>query len=180
MSDYIFAEKLREARQQQKLKQSELETKSGVQASLISNYENGTKKPSLKNTLQLAKALGISIDWLCGYKPKANTPYEADTGVPFALLTVIKELNPRIESESQDKNGISKTAATLIFDDDLFNSIIAEHIKNFIDEYLTIKKLENEKLATDDMIRTLEDHLLNKYKHLPGLPDYVGPTKNNK
>ena len=66
----LFAQRLKQARTDKKMKQSELSEISGVSIATISAYESadGTKgkNPSLENARSLAKALGISLDWLCG------------------------------------------------------------------------------------------------------------------
>jgi transcriptional regulator with XRE-family HTH domain len=57
-----FAERLKEVRARAGFSQSHLESKSGVPAGTIRNYEQGIRKPSLSAGIKLAKALGISAD----------------------------------------------------------------------------------------------------------------------
>lgn len=77
----IFAERMKATREEKGLKQNELAKMVGVTPTTISAYEksdtegNG-KKPTLENAQAIAKALGCSLDWLCGiekYKDDFNT-----------------------------------------------------------------------------------------------------------
>lgn len=70
-NDLIFAQRLKYCREHAKLKQNELAIKAGVTPTALSTYEAFTtspngKKPSLHSAVKLAKALGVSLDWLCG------------------------------------------------------------------------------------------------------------------
>ena len=70
MKDYdkkIFSERLKKARADKNMKQSELAQAIGVSATTISSYERseGTKIPSLDKALVLSDVLGVSLDWLC-------------------------------------------------------------------------------------------------------------------
>lgn len=70
MDNNLFSERLKEARLNAKLKQTELAKLSGVTAATISAYERADdgkgKNPSLENAVKLAQALSVSLDWLCG------------------------------------------------------------------------------------------------------------------
>lgn len=70
MDNNLFSQRLKEARLNAKLKQTELSKLSGVTAATISAYERADegkgKNPSLENALKLAQALNVSLDWLCG------------------------------------------------------------------------------------------------------------------
>ena len=60
-----FASRLREARLAANLQQTELSEKSGVNRKTISYYEVSGKSPSMDNAMALAKALNVSLAWLC-------------------------------------------------------------------------------------------------------------------
>lgn len=67
----IFAERLKEIRTKRNLKQNELAQRVGVTPQTISAYEKGGavsngKNPTLENAVEIAKALNVSLDWLCG------------------------------------------------------------------------------------------------------------------
>jgi transcriptional regulator with XRE-family HTH domain len=61
-----FGERLREARTQAALSQSELEVRSGIPKARLSRYENGHVIPSIQTLERLATALSISQASLLG------------------------------------------------------------------------------------------------------------------
>ena len=61
-----FAACLRMYRARADITQAELASKVGVDAQSIVNWEKGAYMPSLRTTVKLADALGISIDQLAG------------------------------------------------------------------------------------------------------------------
>lgn len=61
-----FPERLRLARRRQALTQQQLQELSGVWFNAISRYEKGHVAPSLESAAKLARALGVSLDWLSG------------------------------------------------------------------------------------------------------------------
>jgi transcriptional regulator with XRE-family HTH domain len=60
-----FALRLRKIREERGLSQRELAKRIKKHNSEISDYENGTM-PSFWNLCELARALNVSLDWLCG------------------------------------------------------------------------------------------------------------------
>ena len=65
-----FARRMREARVQKGIKQNQLADETGLTPQTISLYEKATEggkggQPTLKNAVAIAKALGVSLDWLC-------------------------------------------------------------------------------------------------------------------
>ena len=75
----IFLKRLRKAREDKKLSQSELAKKAGFQPSAISHFETGKRSPSFANLKKLADALEVTVDYLLGRaeKPK-NQGLEAE------------------------------------------------------------------------------------------------------
>ena len=61
-----FAERLKAARELRKLSQGRLARLAGLQASAISHFETGTRKPSFDNLRRLADALAVTTDYLLG------------------------------------------------------------------------------------------------------------------
>ncbi len=62
----IFPERLRKARGHRRLSQSQLAGRAGLQASAVSHFETGARKPSFENLKKLADALDVTIDYLIG------------------------------------------------------------------------------------------------------------------
>ncbi len=61
-----FPERLKHARELRGLNQSDLAAKTGLQASAISHFETGTRKPSFDNLRRLADKLAVTTDYLLG------------------------------------------------------------------------------------------------------------------
>jgi len=68
-----FALRLREARERKKLTQKQLADMAEITAASVSAYEkiDGAKSPSIEIATKLAKALGVSLDWLAGLSSNA-------------------------------------------------------------------------------------------------------------
>ena len=62
----IFSQRLRKAREDKKLSQTELAEKAGFQPSAISHFETGKRSPSFANLKKLADALEVTVDYLLG------------------------------------------------------------------------------------------------------------------
>lgn len=62
----LFKTRLGEILAEQNLKQADLCRMTGISTSLMSNYITGKASPSLDNAETIAKALGITLDYLVG------------------------------------------------------------------------------------------------------------------
>ena len=62
----VFSQRLRNAREDKKLSQTELAEKAGFQPSAISHFETGKRSPSFANLKKLADGLEITVDYLLG------------------------------------------------------------------------------------------------------------------
>lgn len=63
-----FSRRLKEARERKKLTQKQLADMTEITAASVSAYEkiDSSKSPSIETASKLAKALGVSLDWLAG------------------------------------------------------------------------------------------------------------------
>ena len=66
-----FPSRLRGAREKRALSQAELAQRAGLQASAVSHFETGNRKPSFDNLRRLADALDVTTDYLLG-RVKSN------------------------------------------------------------------------------------------------------------
>jgi transcriptional regulator with XRE-family HTH domain len=62
----VFPERLRAAREHRDLSQGKLAERAGLQASAVSHFETGNRKPSFDNLKRLADALNVTTDYLLG------------------------------------------------------------------------------------------------------------------
>lgn len=114
----VFAQRLKQLRERNGIKQNELAKSVGVTSNTISSYEksdmdgNG-KKPTLENAQAIAEYFGVSLDWLCGRSDTLSGGYTNLTIEQYlrslvdiiigTSLTVQKEtLPPKLIVESFD------------------------------------------------------------------------------
>lgn len=85
----IFSERLKTIRTKKGLSQADLAKAVGVSAATISSYEtpNGTKIPALDKAAAIAKALEVSLDWLCGADETKNEKLDG-----LELLNILSEI----------------------------------------------------------------------------------------
>ena len=85
----IFSNRLRIARKQKGLSQTDLAKKTDLQPSTISHFENDRRSPSFENLKKLADALTVSIDYLLGRveEPKSSGPVAEELFRDFEQMT---------------------------------------------------------------------------------------------
>ena len=88
-----FGKKLTEVRKNNNLSQAELAQKVGTRAPVIGRYERDEAKPSIEAATKIAKALGVSLDYLVG-----NTELELDE----AALKRVEDIS-KMSTEEQNK-----------------------------------------------------------------------------
>ena len=106
----IFAERMKQARTGAGMKQNELAKAVGVTPATISAYEKAStdgngKNPTLENAQKIAKALGVSLDWICG-----NGQPTPDDVTSFSLQDYLKSVaialyEMSVKSEYDKENG---------------------------------------------------------------------------
>lgn len=72
MTKKSFQLRLRKSRENLGWTQTELAQAAGLNASQISHFESGQRRPSFDNIGNIANALGVSIDYLCGRVEQCN------------------------------------------------------------------------------------------------------------
>jgi transcriptional regulator with XRE-family HTH domain len=93
----IFPERLRSARRLRELDQADLAKRAGMQASAISHFESGNRKPSFDNLRRLADALDVTTDYLLG---RVNEP--GGVGVADRLHRHIQRLGTNDREIAED------------------------------------------------------------------------------
>jgi len=66
MSKSIFSDRLRTVLEEKSIKQVELCEKTGIGKSAMSQYLSGSFKPKHEKLIAIAKAVGVSAEWLIG------------------------------------------------------------------------------------------------------------------
>lgn len=105
----VFPERLRQAREVRKLSQSELSERSGLQASAISHFENGVRKPSFDNLRRLADALNCTTDFLLGRASEISAIAGADKlnrharNLSSSDLEIAEEIMKVLASRTKEK-----------------------------------------------------------------------------
>lgn len=65
-----FSEVLKSTLKERGMKQADLCNISGIPRSLMSEYINGKKSPTITNAIAIASALNVTLDYLTGKKEK--------------------------------------------------------------------------------------------------------------
>lgn len=68
-----LGERLQKQRQNLKLSQKEVATAIGISPSIMSNYENGERTPSIENLMALANLYHCSTDYLLGLEKDTSS-----------------------------------------------------------------------------------------------------------
>ena len=170
----VFSQRLKLARQQADMSQAELAEKANITPSTISAYENQGKYPALNFALRIAKALDVSIDWLCGYVPSNDV----SKCVSSALMQVLNELNPHIDLE-KDKQGY--TVPKLIFglNSGDINEAVRENMVSFLNGYKAILTISEQDIPYD-FAEHLEELLIEEYKNFKESPQVRIATKTSQ
>lgn len=81
-----LGDKLKLARQQKKMSQTELAESSGVMQKNISRYEQDTSVPSAISLKKIADVLGVTTDYLLGEKEEALLVKDKELLEKFRLI----------------------------------------------------------------------------------------------
>lgn len=73
----MFTAKLQELRKRARSSQGELAKQLGVDASLVSRWENGERDPSFNQKMELARLLGVTVDYLVNGKLQVDFKFRS-------------------------------------------------------------------------------------------------------
>ncbi len=171
MSLTIFAERLKQAREACSLKQNELAKIVGVTPATISAYENSDggkngKKPTLENAQNIASALGVSLDWLCGLNEINLKKEPKAIGIFEALMFIMCN----IKNTSISFDELPKPCAKLQFFD--------VNIYSFIKEYTQIDNFLKDTRYSDYLKNSLKKAITEKYKDYILRDGYIFKSEN--
>lgn len=118
----VFATRLSIARKKRGLRQNALAETAKMSSQMISDYENDKKMPSLEYAYNLACALDVPLDWLCGREdvdaPELTAePRNRHFGVGDVLSflnAICVDFNPAIDELSLEKGEAVLTFGPLI------------------------------------------------------------------
>lgn len=96
--------------------QKELAKAVGVTAATLSSYKNGTKSPTLPVAVELAKVLGVSLDWLCGWNTESKPITYSD------VIQLLTKLDGGVNIIISDTKG----TPCIRFDDIALNHFLTE------------------------------------------------------
>lgn len=159
----IFSDNLRELRKKRKLTQEELAELADMSTTIISEYENTRKKPSIIAAKNIADALGVTLDELCGNDIENQFKRKLDNEAVLTVLSALRILQAQVRVDKSIELTLDPKKDTA----DYSTSIILDFFK----EYEIIQNFANS-CATEDMVESLLDNLKEKYKDLPALPTY--------
>lgn len=153
----IFSKRLKEARQKAELTQAELAEKAGTTAATISSYESigSIKKASLDLVINFAKALNVSLDWLCGLDKqdinKNNITAFSAREYLYSIVKVLTEMSnelQEIETNKVKTMNIVITQTTLI---------------RFINKINDLLKVYRAGTLSEDLYKTCVDKIVNDF-----------------
>ena len=189
-----FCTRLRECRLKMQMTQKELATKAGIATGTLSAYETGAKKPSVSVAAQLADALEVSLDWLCGRESTQNDTFPKTYGELFRMLIrlhenssprvmlnseeiefdeYIQKYHPKMPEEDQmflvdDYTSRDQEGEEYFYNVSLAIIIIRDDIlASFFKGWNNIENLHNEKIIDDEMYQLWIDKRINTEGKIP-------------
>ena len=112
-----FSRRLKDKRESLGLTQKQLGEKIGVTSQAISAYEKNTKEtgksPTLDKSLELANALGVTLDWLCGLDSQHNEDI-VNYNQAVELIEKLVKFIPKTIVRSQQVGNLDRADRALI------------------------------------------------------------------
>lgn len=147
----VFGKNLKQALQDKNMKQSELAAAIPTSEANISNYARGNAFPPIDVLSEMAKVLGVSLDWLCGVESKSEQDTCKTLGdiarvitcmlswgtVEFSDKTIVESQFVGDPYEGGHYETIEETCPAIVFK--------SGEIRKFISDLLTMQKLLGDK-----------------------------------
>ena len=157
-NEQIKLKNLKKARKKKGLTQQKLADLAQTTKSSISDYEKGKAAPRADTLVNIAKALDVSLDWLCGFTEE----YSYIQNVVSSFILILDVCKPSI--------AINNNIVSLTFDTDT-KDISSKEIFDFIDKYKSLMTFRDNKNVDVTTYEGIRDDLLKRYKDLPKYPD---------
>lgn len=167
-----FSKRLKEARTGQGMTQKELADLSGVSTVMISSYERTDavtgKNPALSSVYAIAKALDVSIDWLCGttenksLSEKINTKTFLLCYLQFFSKLSEKDINKISASLKSSFDGIAIEIYKPIF-----GAKNKKNIYEFTRDIVEVLPVLKKDYLPVEIQTTIINKIMEKYEELP-------------
>lgn len=166
----IFANRLKKIRLARDMSQAELGRKTGITAATLSAYEKGLKTPNLSSAVELARALNISIDWLCGEEYESltirKTNYIKFEDIANAIIWLSTNICGRIDIVN---NYIEVVDPDTGVEYDTYESVAhliftQKEIVELLSGLMKLKQLYDEEILSLDLYNSSVEGLINKYR----------------
>lgn len=112
-----FSKRLKQSRQDLKMKQKELSEKTGIKRTTIASYEVGNISPSFENVKTLAEALGVTTDYLSGKSEYKTIVEKFDTEFDTEKIKSDIKLAQEIDALIQIISNFDLTGTELTHDE---------------------------------------------------------------
>lgn len=172
----VFAERLKEARTKSNVSQSELSKITGISPATLSTYENveNPKSPPIDKATVIAKALNVSLDWLCDFEDTEEPDKLTVQSVLNAIITLSMLENSRVEIRRERTNANPE-------DDEMWANIelFDNGLHKFVDEYIKImdfiKGSDYPLYLKNGLKKALFDKYIKKYQIVGG--EFLSPEE---
>ena len=157
-----FAKNLKRIREERGLKQTNLATKIKVTPQTISAYEKGSdekgKNPTLEKAIDIADALGVSLDELCGRERKVETSVKTLGDVARLLCDMWSWITVSFSEQKITEWGFDGDSGSSY--ETSVPTIIFNYgpLSKFLEDYSKLQKLRKD--------RTIDDQMFNDWVSL--------------
>jgi len=155
IKQHNLAARIAEVRALVKLSQAQLATKLGVSTSLVSHWEKGTRTPSESQTLELARHMGVALDYLLNaeirphFQPRTRVTSPQHDAIDRTLLDASMQVH--YLDTAHRLAGKAPAPFSLSADFDSFDNLanMASHLRD------TLKL--NRRVALDELKQALSE-----------------------
>lgn len=183
-----FSQRLKQALDDKKMKQLELAKKVGTSRANISNYLRGNSFPPLDVLAEIAKALDVSLDWLCNLETDPQNKQPKTLGDIARGLVFLEKSAAEIYLDTLTKNeqiitdhdGVSGYPNYANVEVDYpFIVFTNRTLATFILDWKKIKALHDAETIDDDLYNLWIDKHIAELDSLPAIQAETNHTGAN-